>query len=281
MTVVYGAKYVYKSTLNSQVGSRLSVVPIDNPLLTASRLPFTIRTQVNTNQENEVAPSDEQVRNIVQNEIDLNSQFGRLLCAILFHLGFEKSHMIISENGELASCRFTTGSKILTFNQILVSLAMSIIEREYDRENLEFEVSKQLFVQTANIIARADNHGSDRGIDKSDCFYLLIQSLYEYIDSKFWSSFPWCCAWTTKAKQRHQLQAILGDLLSLTTNDIPKNKEIYREVQVLRLQKLANLKFPAADKREVCARPIDEIYAWQAEQNIEGIPAASAPLEKY
>jgi hypothetical protein len=84
MTVVYGAKYVYKSTLNSQVGSRLSVVPIDNPLLTASRLPFTIRTQVNTNQENEVAPSDEQVRNIIQNEIDLNSQFGRLLCAILF-----------------------------------------------------------------------------------------------------------------------------------------------------------------------------------------------------
>jgi hypothetical protein len=56
---------------------------------------------------------------------------------------------------------------------------------------------------------------------ENDWFYLLIQSLYEYIDSKFWSSFPW----TTKAKQRHQLQSILGDLLSLTTNDITKTKK--------------------------------------------------------
>ncbi|CAF3875031.1 unnamed protein product [Rotaria sp. Silwood1] len=272
MTVVYGAKYVYKSTLDSQVGNRVIMTPSNNPLLTSSKLPSILQGQqsnVNSSQD------------IIQKEIDLNSQFGRLLCAILFYQGFEKSHMIISERRELANYIFTTGSRILNFNQILTSLAMSIIEREYDRQALEFQSSQRLVNQIAIVIKKENNQVDARVIHKNDWFYLLIQSLYEYIDSKFWSSFPWCGC-TTKAKQRHKLQQILDDLLALTSNDIPKNKEIQREVQILRLQKLANLKFPAADKREICARPIEEIRAWQLEQKIEGITSTSAvALEKY
>ena len=115
MTVVYGAKYVYKSALEPQVDNRINMVPCNNPLLTSSNLPFTLQTQMNTNQQSEAVLSrqhkvitneidnNSQVRNIITNEIDLNSQFGRLLCAILFYQGFEKSHMIISEQNELAS----------------------------------------------------------------------------------------------------------------------------------------------------------------------------------
>ena len=152
---------------------------------------------------------------------------------------------------------------------------MSIIEREYDRESLQFESSKQLVDQITNIIGKKNNTSNDFGVDKDGWFYLLIQAFYEYIDSKFWSSFPWCGC-TNKAKQSHKLQEILNDLLSLTTNDIPKNKEIQRQVQILRLQKLANLNFPTADKREMCARPMNEVRAWQLEQNNERKPSASS-----
>ncbi|CAF1254875.1 unnamed protein product [Adineta steineri] len=275
MTVSYGAKYVYKSALDSQVDNRISMVPCDNPLLTSSNLPFVLQTQMNTNQH-EVSTNkidnNSQVRSIITNEIDLNSQFGRLLCAILFYQGFEKSHMIISEQSELAFCIFTTGSNKLNFSQILVSLAMSIIEREYDRESLQFESSKQLVDQITNIIGKENNTDNEFGVDTNGWFYLLIQALYGYIESKFWSSFPWCGC-TNKAKQRHKLQEILNDLLSLTTNGIPKNKEIQRQVQILRLQKLANLNFPTTDKREICARPMNEVRAWQLEQNIEAKPS--------
>ena len=292
MTVAYGAKYVYKSTLNSQVGNRLTMVRSNNPLLTGSHLPFSLEAQRTTNEQSEVVPSHQQKtdtdqmvdhsqrRSVINNQIDLNSQFGRLLCAMLFYQGFEKSHKIISENGELASCIFTTGRNLLNFNQILASLAMSIIESEYDRGSLEFGSSERVVNQIANIIGQENNSGNDRGVNQNDWFYLLIQSLYEYIDSKYWSSFPWCGC-TMKAKQRHKLQQILNDLLVLTTNEIPKNKEIQQQVQVLRLQKLANLNFPAADKREVCARPINEIRAWQLEQNNEEISSPATAFEKY
>ncbi|CAF4237445.1 unnamed protein product, partial [Adineta steineri] len=207
MKVVYGAKYIYKSTLDCQVGNRLIMVPTNNnnPLLTSSNLPFIIQTELNTTQ---------QQSRIIQNEIDLNSHFGRLLCAILFYQGFEKSYLIISEQDELSTCIFSTGSHKFNYNQILISLAMSIIEREYDRQILQFPSSKKLIHQIENIIHREDK--TNYGMNENDWFYLLIQSLYEYIDSKFWSSFPWCGC-TMKAKQRHKLQELLNDLLSLTT----------------------------------------------------------------
>jgi hypothetical protein len=289
MTVVYGSKYIYKSTLDTRVGERLVVVSIDNPLLTSSHLPFTIQTKPNANQQSEIVPlhqpemnNQSQNHGIIQKEIMLNSNFGRLLCAMLFYQGFEKSHRIISEQHELAYSTFTIDSNKFTFNQILTSLAMSIIEREYDREIVEFQLSDQLMIQIINILGKENNPNNDHWENENDWFYLLIQSLYEYIDSKFWSSFPWCGC-TIKARQRHKLQQILSDLLSISTNDIPKNKRIYPEVQILRLQKLANLSFPAADKRDMCARPMDEIRTWKAEQKLEGIPSSSSSdtLDKF
>ncbi|CAF4024170.1 unnamed protein product [Adineta steineri] len=251
--VVYGAKYIYKSTLDCQVGSRLIMVPTNNnnPLLTSSNLP--IQTQLNTNQ---------------QNEIDLNSHFGRLLCALLFYQGFEKSYRIISEEEELSTCIFSTGSHKFNYNQILISLIMSTIEREYDRQILQFPSSKKLIHQIEIIIRKEDK--TNYGMNENDWFYLLIQSLYEYIDSKFWNSFPWCGC-TMKAKQRHELQELLNDLLSLTTIDIARNKNIYEQLSILRLQKLANLYFPAADYRPISARPIYEIQTWQREQQMNRI----------
>ncbi|CAF1275340.1 unnamed protein product [Adineta ricciae] len=274
MTIVYGNKYVFKSTLNSQVGNRVILVPSYDPWLVNSHLPFTLQAQSNTTQQSrDVSASmndmdrQSQIQNIIQHEINLSSQFGRLICAILFYQGFAKSYAIIAEKRELSSCIFATGTDRFTFNQILVGLAMSIIEREYDRGTREFQSSKQLINQVANMIARENNITSDHRTGANGWFYLLIQSLYEYIDSKFWSSFPWCSC-TNKAKQRHKLQEILSDLHSLSPNEIRRNKEIGQAVQILRLQKLADLKFPAADKREHCARPISEILAWQQEQRI-------------
>ncbi|CAF1269727.1 unnamed protein product [Adineta steineri] len=271
MKVVYGAKYIYKSTLDCQVGNRLIMVPTNNnnPLLTSSNLPFTIQTELNTTQQGS---------RIIKNSIDLKSHFGRLLCAILFYQGFEKSYLIISEQEELSTCIFSTGSHKFNYNQILISLAMSIIEREYDRQILQFPSSKKLIHQIENIIHREDK--TNYGMNENDWLYLLIQSLYEYIDSKFWSSFPWCGC-TMKAKQRHKLQELLNDLLSLTTVNISKNKSIYQQLSILRLQKLANLKFPAADYRQISARLIHQIQTWQREQQMNRISSPTDEIEKY
>ena len=261
LTVVYGAKYMYKSTLDFQVGHRLILVNSHNALLTGSNSPFTSQRNGPT-------------------EINLNSLSGRLLCAILCYLGFTKSQLIASNNTELARSTYSTGSRLLNFNQILASLAMSIIEREYDRQSLIFRSSEELVSQIANIIGKEDNHGKDRGIDKNDWFYLLVQCLYGYIDSKFWRAFPWCGC-TAKAKQLNRLRQILSDLLSLTTNEIPKDEDIQREVPTYRLQRLANLNFPAADRREVCARPIEEIRTWQLEQSVADTSPRAAMFGKY
>jgi len=67
MTVVYGTKYVYKSTLDSQAGNRLIFVTNNNPLLTSSCLSFTLQTQ-----QDEVVPSDQ--HNIDIDEMDNESQ---------------------------------------------------------------------------------------------------------------------------------------------------------------------------------------------------------------
>ncbi|CAF4357606.1 unnamed protein product, partial [Adineta steineri] len=169
---------------------------------------------------------------------------------------------------ELSTCIFSTGSHKFNYNQILISLIMSTIEREYDRQILQFPSSKKLIHQIEIIIRKEDK--TNYGMNENDWFYLLIQSLYEYIDSKFWNSFPWCGC-TMKAKQRHELQELLNDLLSLTTIDIARNKNIYEQLSILRLQKLANLYFPAADYRPISARPIYEIQTWQREQQMNRI----------
>ncbi|CAF0874851.1 unnamed protein product [Adineta steineri] len=278
-TVSYGAKYVFKSTLNSQIGSRLIMICSENPLLTNRHLPSTLQIQPNSNQQNEVISSEEctvdvnqieittQLQDIKQSKIDLNSNFGRLLCAILSYQGFEQTYQIINERRELRDRIFTLNSDKFTFNQILVSLAMSIIERECDRGSLEFQASKQLVTQITNIFQERHNTIDDFEIDNNNWLYLLIQSLYEYIDSKF-SSFSSKLRFTNKAKQRFKLQEVLNSLQSLSTRKTPKNKEIYPAIRSLRLQKLANLKFPAADVREDCARPVVEICNWQMEQEI-------------
>ncbi|CAF2871134.1 unnamed protein product [Rotaria sp. Silwood2] len=110
MTVVYGTKYVYKSTLDFQVGNRLILINSESPLLAISHLPFKVQTRLNRNQLNELISSHEyeiginEIDNtaqleesIIQDKIHLDSQLARLLCAILFYQGFEKSLMMISE----------------------------------------------------------------------------------------------------------------------------------------------------------------------------------------
>ena len=254
MNIIYGTKYVYKSTLDSQIGNRLMMIPCDNPLIASSHLPVKLDTDMNTNKihctrehENDAVKTNYklQMQGIIQNEIYLNSHFGRLICAILFYQGFEKSNQLIIDKHELASCIFVSYPNKFSFNQILVSLAMSIIEREYDRNIIEFPSSKQLANDITQVITNENNPRNDHGLDQNHWFYLLIQSLYEYIDSKFWSSFPWCGC-TTKAKQRHKLLEIFNDLYSLSTIEIPKNKEIYPTLKILRLQKLANIQISSS-----------------------------------
>ncbi|CAF4421572.1 unnamed protein product, partial [Rotaria magnacalcarata] len=265
MNVVYGNKYVYKSSLDSQIGNRVIMVACDDPRLTKSHLPFILQHEVNTEQHDEIVLhshackivvdevyNEAQSQRIVQPKTYLTSQFGRLLCAILFYQGFEKSHMIISEKSELANCIFTNYSNSYNFNQILVGLVMSIMDREYDRESVEFQSTDQLMKEIASVIKKENNMANKHSADKNNWLYLLIQSLHEYIDSKFWSSVPWCGC-TNKAKQRFKLQAILSDLHSYSTIEICKNKEMFEAVRILRLQKLAKLNFPVADKRDNCA----------------------------
>ncbi|CAF1349070.1 unnamed protein product [Rotaria magnacalcarata] len=286
MNVVYGNKYVYKSTLDSQIGNRVIMVTCDDPRLTKSHLPFILQDEVNTEQHDEIVLhshdckivvdevyNEAQSQRIVQTKTYLTSQFGRLLCAILFYQGFEKSHMIISEKCELANCIFTNYSNSYNFNQILVGLVMSIIEREYDRESVEFQSTDQLMNEIASVIKKESNTANKHSTDKNNWLYLLIQSLHEYIDSKFWSSFPWCGC-TNKAKQRSKLQAILSDLHSYSTIEICKNKEMFEAVRILRLQKLAKLNFPVADKRDNCARPLVEIQQWKVEQKSNEIKSS-------
>ncbi|CAF3266614.1 unnamed protein product [Rotaria socialis] len=286
MNVVYGNKYVYKSTLDSQIGNRVIMVTCDDPRLTKSHVPFILQDEVNTEQHDEIVLhshdckivvdevyNEAQSQRTVQTKIYLTSQFGRLLCAILFYRGFEKSHLIISEKCELANCIFTNYSNSYNFNQILVGLVMSIIEREYDRESVEFQSTDQLMNEIASVIKKESNTANKHSTDKNNWLYLLIQSLHEYIDSKFWSSFPWCGC-TNKAKQLFKLQAILSDLHSYSTIEICKNKEMFEAVRILRLQKLTNLKFPVADKRDNCARPLVEIQQWKVEQKSNEIKSS-------
>jgi hypothetical protein len=257
LSVVYGKKYVYKSTLDSQVGNRLIMVTCKNPSLVSSHLPFKLQAQQNK--------MDNALK--IQEEIDLNSQFGRLLCAILFYQGFEKSFMIISEKHELAKCVFRSDSNKFSSSQILASLAMSIIEREYNRGSLEFQSSGQLVKQASNVIGKVNNIAGKIGheADQNHWLYLLIQSLYQYINSRPFICFP-CCNCTNEAKQRHKLKEILADLLSLSTHEIPKNKTLYPTVEMMRLQSLAKLQFPASDTREHCVRQIIKIQMWKEEQ---------------
>ena len=279
-TVVYGNKYVYKSTLNSELANRVIIVSSDQPLITTSHLPFTIPDSVDVDQLTTTDFSNEhriEMEHIIESDIDLNSRFGRLLCAMLSYQGFTKAYRIISEQRELVTCTFRKISNRFSFHHILVALAMSTIEREYDRGSLEFPASEQLVREIANIIATENNTG---GVNENGWFYLLIQALYEYTGSKFFSSFPWCCGCSVKSKQRSRLLQILNDLLSLTTTEIAKNKAIYPEVQMLKLQKLAALAFPIADVREICVRSLGTIYAWQTEQLTALNPLSPDPIEQ-
>ncbi|CAF0885895.1 unnamed protein product [Rotaria sordida] len=285
MKVIYGNKYLYKSTLDSQVGNRLIMITSANSLLVASHLPFPLVTPpLNSNRQSDIDPlckktlhNKSELSRIIQSEIDLTSNFDRLLCALLFYQGFEKSHAIISEKHELANCVFKIGLNKFSFDEVLASLAMSIIEREYDRGTLEFPLSKQLVQQIANVIQKGKDTTYEHGRYNNKWFYLLIQSLSEYIDSKFVIFFHWH-NYTEKVKQRRQLMKILHDLHSLSTYKILTNKQINQEVRKLRLQKLANLKFPAADKRENCVRSINEIQAWIEEQKFNEIESSTEQL---
>ncbi|CAF3642132.1 unnamed protein product [Rotaria sp. Silwood1] len=283
MTVVYGKKYVYKSTLDFQVGNRLILINSESPLLATTHLLFKVQTRLNTKQLSEPISSHEydigineiddtaQIKeSIIQDKIHLNSQFGRLLCAILFYQGFKKSLMMIGEKSKLSKCIFALDSYEISFEEILVSLAMSIIEREYDRGSLEFRSSRLIVNQVANVIGKVGHISSIKNNreDQHNWLYLLIQSLHEYIDSKFGISFPWYGC-TNKAKQRNKLQEILSDLISLTANKVPKNKERYHALQNKRLQRLAKLQFPAADARTDCVRKITEIRKWKEEQRAQ------------
>jgi hypothetical protein len=215
-----------------------------------------------------------------QQEIDLNSHFGRLVCAILCYQGFEKSYAMIGENSELINYTFIKHIDKFSFHQLLVSLAMSIIEREYDRGSLGFFSTEQLMIEITNVIKQETRAELNRTVNMNSWSYLLIQALHEYIDSKFFNSFPWCGC-TTKAKQRHKLQDFLNDIHSLIVTEIPKNKQMYADVRKLRLQTLAILQFPASDKREECIRSFVEIQPWQIEQRIKEISSPSNTNEKF
>jgi hypothetical protein len=248
MTVVYGKKYVYKSTLNFHVGNRFILI--------------------NSECINEIDNTAQIEESMIYDKIHLDSQLGRLLCAILFYQGFEKSLMMISEKSKLVKCIFVLDSREFSFDKILVSLAMSIIERECDRGSLEFHSSKLI----VNQISHIKNHREDQ----HNWLHLLIQSLHEYIDSKFGMSFPWHGC-TNKAKQRKKLQDILSNLRSLTTDRVPKNKELCHTIQNMRLQKLAKLQFPAADARKDCVRKITEIRKWKEEQRTSVLQTGRVP----
>ncbi|CAF2166781.1 unnamed protein product [Rotaria magnacalcarata] len=286
MTVASGKKYVYKSTLDSQVGNRFIVINSKSTLLTDSHLPFKLQASSNTNQQGKVLPSckntvgittignTSQIEEvIIQDAIHMNSQFGRLLCAVLFYQGFEKSLQMIYEKSTLARCIFALDSSEFSFSEIVVSLAMSIIEREYDRGSLEFLTSKRIVKQAVNMIEKVNNITRVKVMKEFDnnWLYLLIQSLYEFIHSKSLVFFPWH-AYTNKAKQQQKLKEILRDLLSLSIHEIPKVKSLYQIVQTMRLQKLANLQFPAADTRKNCVRQLREIQAWKVGQKIKETP---------
>ena len=268
-TVVYGNKYVYKSTLHSLVNNRIIVVPTNNPLITTSHLPFIIPDLVETNEQGthvEEISTDIPMRKMIQSDIDLNSRFGRILCAILSYQGFQKAYAIIPAQHELVTCVYKKISARLTFHHLLAALFMSTIEREYDRGSAEFSSSEELVGEISNILNREHNSTSTPGASENGWLYLLIQSLYEYIGSKFFSSFPWCCGCSVKSKQRSKLQHILNDLLSLASTEISKNKQIFPEVKILRLHQLADLKFPVGDVRENCFRSLEEIQSWQRAQ---------------
>ncbi|CAF1520738.1 unnamed protein product [Adineta ricciae] len=239
----YDQKYVYQSILNSYLANRIIIISGDNYSLVHRHLPFILSYGLTTKLQTSVDKMSIQSENqdMTENKIHLNSRFGRLICAILMYQGFGKSYRIISEKNRLADYIFVTDSIQLDFNQILVSLAMSIIEYEYDRNSLEFLLTKNLMKEIANII-------TNKNSVTNNWFYLLIQSLYEYIDSKFSKSFPWC-TYTKKAQQRHKLQKIINDITSLAACKIPKNKEIYDLVRDLRLQRLAKLQLPGADHK--------------------------------
>ena len=262
-TVVYGNKYVYKSTLNASFNNRLIVIPCDDPLITTSHLPIIIPASLEFQEMVTQAPDDyKQIRE----SIDLNSRFGRLLCAILSYQGFEKAYTIIEQQRELATCVYKKLSAQYTFNHLLAALAMTTIVREYDRGCVQFPSSDQLVQNISTVFNRANNQENARMISDNGCVYLLVQSLYEYIGSKFFSSFPWCCGCSVKSKQRTKLKQIRDDLLSLTTTEMPKNKQSFPEVQKLRLNQLATLRFPIADVRPFCVRSYPQMHTWQTEQ---------------
>ncbi|CAF4486706.1 unnamed protein product [Rotaria magnacalcarata] len=175
---------------------------------------------------------------------------------------------MLSQNNDLTKFTFVKDSHQLNFSQILASLAMSTIEREYDRGVLEFPLSKQIVQQIFKVITRENITKNDsRKTTWDDILYLLIQSLSGYIKSKSSCSFP-RHNWKNKRKQRHQLIEILNDLRSLSNYEIGSNKNVNEEVEVLQLQKLANLTFPITDIRDNCVRSVAEIQAWNEEQQM-------------
>ncbi|CAM4776244.1 unnamed protein product [Rotaria magnacalcarata] len=251
----YEKTYVLQSKLNARFGNRLILVNSCMPF--KMEAPFKAKTN-----------SKSQSSKITQNVIDLNSNFGRLLCALLCCQGLERSFAMLSQNNDLTKFTFVKDSHQLNFSQILASLAMSTIEREYDRGVLEFPLSKQIVQQIFKVITRENITKNDsRKTTWDDILYLLIQSLSGYIKSKSSCSFP-RHNWKNKRKQRHQLIEILNDLRSLSNYEIGSNKNVNEEVEVLQLQKLANLTFPITDKRDNCVRSVAEIQAWNEEQQM-------------
>ena len=234
--VSYGNKYIYQSTLDSETGARLIMILTNDPRLVST-----------------------------QNQIDLRSNFGRLFCALLFYQDFQKSLAMTNEPSDLTNYIFTYDTLKFTFHQILAALVMSIIERECDRGTLQFPSSKQLVRRAARTMTSPTNNPP---IDPNHWLYLLIQSLSEYIENSFSSSFSWISG-ANRNKQRQKLSEILNKLQALSTKKIVRNKTIAEEVRQLRLQTLANLKFPVADRREINVRPISDIEAWKEEQKLK------------
>ncbi|CAF5115795.1 unnamed protein product, partial [Rotaria magnacalcarata] len=120
----YEKTYVLQSKLNARFGNRLILVNSCMPF--KMEAPFKAKTN-----------SKSQSSKITQNVIDLNSNFG-------------------SQNNDLTKFTFVKDSHQLNFSQILASLAMSTIEREYDRGVLEFPLSKQIVQQIFKDISRVN-----------------------------------------------------------------------------------------------------------------------------
>ncbi|CAM4934778.1 unnamed protein product [Rotaria socialis] len=267
LATAYEKTYVIQSKLNARFCNRL--------ILVNSCMPFKMEAHFNANQQAYVntmykpkSYHKSQSSKITENGIDLNSNFGRLLCALLCCQGFERSVAMLSQNSDLTKLMFIKDSHQLSFNQILVSLAMSTIEREYDRGVMEFPLSKQILQQIFKAITRENIAKNDtRKTALANILYLLIQSLSGYIESKTCCYFSWHNL-TRERKQRHQLIEILNDLRSLSNYEIGSNKNVNEEVEVLQLQKLANLTFPITDKRDNCVRSVAEIQAWNEEQQM-------------